>query len=108
LTAGEVKVGSGGVTFSEEEAAADEAAVGSGRRVSCEERLALAEAIDGLSREELMTDAATIGSYRPGEVTGASISVEGPSRAIGSGSRRVIRALTGTSTSSGTSKAETL
>jgi hypothetical protein len=35
LTAGEAKVGSGGITFSEEGAAADEAAVDSGRHVSC-------------------------------------------------------------------------
>jgi hypothetical protein len=86
LTAGGAKVGSGEVTFSEEGATADEVAVGSGRRVSCEERLAVAEAMDGPSRGELMTDAATTGSCKPGEVTGTLISVEGPSRAIGSGS----------------------
>jgi hypothetical protein len=65
----------------------------------------VAEATAGLSREEPMIDAATTGSCRSCGVTGASISVEGPSRAVGSGSRRVIRALIGTSTSSGTSEA---
>jgi hypothetical protein len=53
-----------------------------------------------------MTDAATTGSYKPGEVTGTLTSVEGPSRAVASGSRRVIRALMGTSTSSGASATE--
>jgi hypothetical protein len=106
LTAGGAKVGSGEVTFSEEGAAAGEAAAGSGRRVSCEERLAVAEAMDGPSRGELMTDAATTGSCKPGEVIGMITSVKGHSRAVGSGSRRVIRALIGTSTSSGTSEVE--
>jgi hypothetical protein len=92
--------------LSAEGAAADEAAVGSGRCVSYEERLAVAEVMDGPSREELMTDAATTGSCKSGEVTGTLISVEGPSRAVGSGSRSIIRALIGTSTSSGTSEAE--
>jgi hypothetical protein len=95
LTAGEAKVGSGGITFSEEGAAADETVVGSGRHVSCAERLVVAEALDGSSRGELMIDAATTGSCKPGEVTGTLTSVEGPSRAVALGSRRVIRALMG-------------
>jgi hypothetical protein len=106
LTAGEAKDESGGITFSKEGAAADETAVGSGRRVSCIEGLAVAKAVDGSSRGELVIDAATTGSCKPSEVTGTSTSIEGPSRTIVSGSRRVIRALIGTSTSSGISDAE--
>jgi hypothetical protein len=108
LTAGQAKVGSGGITFSEEGAAADEIAVGSRRHVSRAERLAVAEAMDGSSRGELVIDAATTGSCKPGEVTGTLTSVEGPSRTVVLGSRRVIRALMGTSTSFGTSEAESL
>lgn len=103
LTAGEE---SGGVTFSEEGVAADETIVGSGRHVSRAERLAVAKAVDGSSRGELVIDAATTGSCKPSEVTGTSTSVEGPSRTVVSESWRVIRALMGTSTSSGTSEAE--
>jgi hypothetical protein len=66
----------------------------------------MAEAVDGSSRGELMTDAAMTGPCKPGEVTGTLTSVEGLSRAVASGSRRVIRALMGTSTSSRTSEAE--
>jgi hypothetical protein len=106
LTTGEAKVGSQGVTFSERGVAADEAAVGSGRRVPFEGRLVVAEVTAGLSKEELMIDAATIGSGRLCGMTGVSISAEGLSRAVRRGSRRVTRALTGASTSSGTSKAE--
>jgi hypothetical protein len=97
---------SGGVTSSEEGVIADETTVGSGRCVSRAERLVVVKAVDGPSRGELVIDAATTGSRESSEVTGTSTSVEGPSRTVVSGSRRVIRALMGASTSSGTSEAE--
>jgi hypothetical protein len=66
----------------------------------------VAEVVDGPSREGLTSDAVTTSSYEPGEAAGTSTDAEGPSRTVASGSRRVIRALMGTSTSSDTSKAE--
>jgi hypothetical protein len=51
-------------------------------------------------------DAATTGSRGPGEATGTSTDAEGPSRFATPGSRRVIRALLGASTSFGTSEDE--
>jgi hypothetical protein len=97
---------SGGATSSEEGATADEIAVGSGRCVSRAGRSAVAKAMDGPSRGGLMIDAVTTGSCEPGEVAGMSTNAEGPSRTVVSGSRRVIKALMDTSTSSGTSKAK--
>jgi hypothetical protein len=91
---------------SEEGAIADEIAVGSAGCVSHAGRSAVAKAVDGPSRGGLTIDAVTTGSYEPGEVAGTSTDAEGPSRTIASGSRRVIKALMGTSTSSGTSKAK--
>jgi hypothetical protein len=97
---------SGGVTSLEEGAIADETTVGSGRSVSRAERSVVVKTVDGPSRGELVIEVATIGSHESDEVTGTSTSVEGLSRTVASGSRRVIRALTGASTSSGTSEAE--
>jgi hypothetical protein len=87
-------------------ATADETAVGSGRCVSRAERSAVAKAVDGPSRGELTMDAVTTGSCEPGEVTATSTSAEGPSRTVASGLQRVIKALMGASTSSGTSEAK--
>jgi hypothetical protein len=98
-TADEIAVGSAGATT-------DEIAVGSAGCVSHAGRSAVAEAVDDPSREGLTRDAVTTGSCEPGEAAGTSTDAEGPSRIVASGSRRVIRALMGTSTSSGTSKAE--
>jgi hypothetical protein len=89
-TADEIAVGPAGAT-------ADEIVVGSAGCVSRAGRSAVAEAVDGPSREGLTSDAVT---------TGSSTDAEGPSGTVASGSRRVIRALMGTSTSSGASKAK--
>jgi hypothetical protein len=97
---------SGGATSLEEGATADEIAVGSGRCVSRAGRSAVAKAVDGPSRGGLTIDAVMTGSCEPGEATGTSTNAEGPSRTVTSGSRRVIKALMGMSTSSGTSKAK--
>jgi hypothetical protein len=96
----------GGVTSLEEGATADETTVGSGMCVPHAEKSVVVKAVDGPSRGELVIDVATIGSRESGEVTGTSTSIEGLSRTVASGSQRVIRALTGASTSSGTSEAE--
>jgi hypothetical protein len=103
LTMGE---DSGGVISLEEGATADETTVGSGRCVSRVERSVVVKTVDGPSRGELVIDVVTIGSRASDEVIGTSTSVEGLSTTVASGSRRVIRALTGVSTSSGTSEAE--
>jgi hypothetical protein len=99
-------VETGGVTSLEEGATDDETTVGFGRCVSRAERLVVVKTVDGPSRGVLVIDVATIGSRESDEVTGISTSVEGLSRTVASGSRRVIRALTGASTSSGASEAE--
>jgi hypothetical protein len=96
----------GGVTSLEEGATADETTVGSGRSVSLAEKSVVVRTVDGPSRGELVINVATIDSHESNEVTGTSASVEVLSRTIASGSRRVIRALTGASTSSGTCEAE--
>jgi hypothetical protein len=62
--------------------------------------------VDGPTWRELVINVAMIGSRESDEVTGTSASIEGLTRTAASGSRRVIRALTGVSTSSGTSEAE--
>jgi hypothetical protein len=95
---------SGGATSPEEGATANEIAVGSARCVSRAGRSAVAKAVDGPSKGGLTIDAVTTGSCEPGEAAGMSTDAEGPSRTVASGSRRVIKALMGTSTSSGTSK----
>jgi hypothetical protein len=92
---------SGGATSSEEGVTADETMVGSGRCVSRTERSAVVKVMDGPAKGELTIDAVTTGSCEPGEVTGISTDAEEPSRTVASGSQRVIRALTGASTSSG-------
>jgi hypothetical protein len=97
---------SGGATSSEEGATADEIAVSSNRCASRAGRSAVAKAVDGPSKGELVIDVVTIGSRESDEAIGTSTSLEGLSRTVTSGSRRVIRALTGTSTSSGTPEAE--
>jgi hypothetical protein len=98
----------GGVTSLEEGATADETTIGSGRSVSRAERSVVVKTVDGPSRGELVIDVAMIGSRESDEVTGTSTSVEVLSRTIASGSRRVIRALTGASTSSGITEVESL
>jgi hypothetical protein len=103
LTIGEE---SGGATSSEEGATAVGATVGSSRRVSHAERSAVVKTVDGPSRGELVIDVVTIGSCESDEVIETSTSVEGLSRTVASGSRRVIKALTGASTPSGTPEAE--
>jgi hypothetical protein len=95
---------SGGATPPEEGATADEVTVGSGRCVSHAGRSAEAKAVDGPSRGGLTIDAVTSCSCEPDEVIGTSTSTEGPSRIATPGSRRVIKALMGASTSSGTSE----
>jgi hypothetical protein len=97
---------SGGATSPEEGAIVDEMAVGSARCVSRARRPAVAKAVDDPSRGGLTIDAVTTGPCEPGEAAGTSTDAEGPSRTVASGSRRVIRALMGTSTSSGTSEAK--
>jgi hypothetical protein len=67
---------------------------------------AVAEAVDYPSRQGPIRDAATTGSRGPGEATGTSTDAEGPSRTAAPGSRRVIKALMGASTSFGTSEDE--
>jgi hypothetical protein len=66
----------------------------------------VAKAVDGPSRGGLTIDAVTTGSCEPGDAAGTSANAERPSRTVASGSRRVIKALMGTSTSSGASKAK--
>jgi hypothetical protein len=95
-----------GATSPKEGATADEIAVGSARCVSRAGRSAVVKAVDGPSRGGLTSDAVTTGSYEPGEAAETSTDAEGPSRTVASGSRRVIRALMGTPTSSGISKAK--
>jgi hypothetical protein len=99
-------VESRGATSPEEGATADEIVVGSARCVSRTGRSTVVKTVDGPSRGGLTSDAVTTGSCEPGEAAGTSTDAEGPSRTVASGSRRVIRALMGTSTSSGTSKAK--
>jgi hypothetical protein len=98
-TADELAVGSAGAT-------ADEIAVGSAGCASHAGRSAVAEAVDGPSRQGPTRDAVTTGSCGPGKAAGTSADAEGPSRIAAPGSRRVIKALTGASTSSGTSEDE--
>jgi hypothetical protein len=95
-----------GATPPEEEATADEVAVGSAGCVSRAGRLAVTEAMDGLSIEGLTRDEVTTSSCEPGKAAGTSADAEGSSRIAARGSRRVIKALMGTSTSSGTSEDE--
>jgi hypothetical protein len=65
MTAGEAMIGSWGLTLSEGGVTADEAAVPSCRRAPFGGRLTVDEVTVSPSREELTSDAATIGSYRP-------------------------------------------
>jgi hypothetical protein len=81
------------------EATADEMAIGSAERTSRAGESAIAEAGEGPSRQEPTT-------CRPGEAAGAAANAEGSSKLVAPGSRRVIRALMGASTSSGTSEDE--
>jgi hypothetical protein len=81
------------------EATADEMAIGSAERTSRAGESAIAEAGEGPSRQEPTT-------CRPGEAAGAAANAEGSSKFVAPGSRRVIRALMGASTSSGTSEDE--
>jgi hypothetical protein len=99
VAADEIAVGSAGAT-------ADGIAVGSAGLASRAGESAVAEAVDGPSREGLTGDTVTTGSRGPGEAAGTSADAEGPFKAAALGSRRVIKALMGTSTSSGTSEAK--
>jgi hypothetical protein len=98
-TAGETADGSAGAT-------ADETAIGPTGGTSRAGGSAIAEAVDDPSRQRPMRDAASTGSRGPGEATGTSTDAEGLARFAAPGSRRVIRALLGASTSFGTSKDE--
>jgi hypothetical protein len=81
------------------EATADEMAIGSVERTSRAGDSTIAEAGEGPSRQEPTT-------CRPSEAAGVAADAEGPSKSVTPGLRRVIRALMGTSTSSGTSEDE--
>jgi hypothetical protein len=92
-------VAADGAAVSFTEATADEMAIGSAERTSRAGESAIAEAGEGPSRQEPTT-------CRPGEAAGAAADAEGPSKFDAPGSRRVIRAMMGASTSSGTSEDE--
>jgi hypothetical protein len=98
--ADETAIGSVGRTSrTGESATADETAIGSVGRTSRAGESAIAEAGKGPSRQESMT-------CRPSEAVGAAADAEGPSESVTPGLQRVIRALMGTSTSSGVSTDE--
>jgi hypothetical protein len=88
-----------GVAVSSPEATADEMAIGSVERTSRAKESAIAGAGEGPSRQGPTT-------CRPGEAAGAAADTEGPSKFVTPGSRRVIKALMGASTSSGASEDE--
>jgi hypothetical protein len=99
-TADEMAIGSVGRTSrAGESATADETAIGSVGRTSRAGESAIAEAGKGPSRQESMT-------CRPSEAVGAAADAEGPSESVTPGLQRVIKALMGTSTSSGVSTDE--
>jgi hypothetical protein len=66
----------------------------------------VAEAVEGPSKQGPAGDEVTIGACGPGEAVGTTADVEGFSKIVAPGSRRVIMALMGAFMSPGTSEAE--
>jgi hypothetical protein len=66
----------------------------------------VAEAVEGPSRQGPAGDEVTIGACGLGEAAGTTVDVEGSSKVVAPGSRKVIKALIGAFTSSGTSEDE--
>jgi hypothetical protein len=95
-----------GVAVGPTGATPDAMAIGSTERTSCAGELAVAEAGEGPSRQGPTRDVVTTGACRPGEAAGTTADAEGSSKIVAPGSRRVIKVLIGTSTSSGTSEDE--
>jgi hypothetical protein len=81
-------------------------AVGSAGRASRAGESAVAEAVEGSSKQGPTGDEVTTGACGPGEAAGTTADAEGSSKIVAPGSRRVIKALMGASTSSGTSEDE--
>jgi hypothetical protein len=76
-------------------------AIGFAGRTSRVGESAVAEAVEGPSKRGPAGDEDTIGACGLGEAAGTTADAEGSSKVIAPGSRRVIRALIGTFTSSG-------
>jgi hypothetical protein len=99
VTADGVAVGSAGAT-------ADEMVIGSAGRTSRAGESAVAEVGEGPSKQGPTRDVVTTGACRPCEAAGTTADAEGSSKIVAPGSRRVIKALIGASTTSGTSEDE--
>jgi hypothetical protein len=95
-----------GAAVSSTGATADEMAIGSAGRTSRAGESAVAEAGEGPSRQGPTRGVVMVGACRPGEAAGTTVDAEGSSKIVAPGSRRVIKALMGASTSSGTSEDE--
>jgi hypothetical protein len=67
---------------------------------------AVAEAVEGPSKQGPAGDEVTIGACGLGKAAGTTADAEGSSKVVAPGSQRVIKALTGAFTSSGTSEDE--
>jgi hypothetical protein len=81
-------------------------AIGSAGRTSRAGESAVAEAGEDPSKQGPTRDVVTTGACRLGEAARTTADAEGSSKIVAPGSRRVIKALIGASTSSGTSEDE--
>jgi hypothetical protein len=95
-----------GAAVGSTEATADEMAIGSAGRTSRTGESAIAEAGEGPSKQGPTRGIVATGACRPGEAVRTAVDAEGSSKIVAPGSRRVIKALMGASTSSGTSEEE--